>query len=296
MSGAAWRGAGSLVLALAGAHLPAPLAAQGLPMHTETALTNAFEQRAVRFLALAERRGPLDRIVSRLTLLPYAPSQRVTTSVTFPVLVQRLRVAPGDWDEHAGLGDASASVKWAFLTHHRPGGTTQLAVRGSVSLPTGPTGARARDGSLLPRMAQLGSGAWQGGGALIATVIRGRWGLNADVGHARSTRDDGFRAGAVTRYDVAIGMRVPRLVETIRTRTWQFYLEWNGVVTARSRDGDTSLLDSGGHEAWLSPGLQWVMRSDFLVEGSVQIPVLRDTNGIQPDAGVRPALGARVLF
>jgi len=34
----------------------------------------------------------------------------------------------------------------------------------------------------------------------------------------------------------------------------------------------------------------------LLIEGSLQIPLLQDHNGSQPDYGVRPALGARFLF
>ncbi len=285
----------SLVLLWAVA-VPSRLAAQGLPFHTGNALTNAFEQRAVRLVVMGERRGPVDQLVSRFVLLPWAPTQRVTTSVTVPVVAKRLRVSAGEWDEHAGLGDVTVGLKWAMLSHDRLGGTSRLALAGSASLPTGSTDARMRDGSPFPRSAQRGSGAFEGGLALIGTVIRGRWGINADVGHRRPTRDDGFRAGAATRYDVAIGFRVPDEVETIRTRTLQFYLEWNGVVTERSRDRDLSVPDSGGHEAWLSPGIQWVVRSNLLVEGSVQIPAVRNLNGAQPNAGVRPAIGARALF
>ncbi len=285
----------SLVL-LGAATVPCELAAQGLPFHAENALTSAFEQRAVRLVVMGERRGPVDQLVSRFVLLPWAPTERVTTSLAIPVVAKRLRVSAEEWDEHAGLGDVTAGVKWAFLAHNRPGGTSRLALAGTVSFPTGSTGARMRDGSPLPRSAQRGSGAFAGGLTLIGTVIRGRWGLNADLGHRRSSRDDGFRAGAATRYDLAIGFRVPDQVETIRTRTVQFYLEWNGVVAARSRDGDVSVADSGGHEAWLSPGIQWVVRSNLLVEGSVQIPAVRNLNGTQPNAGVRPAIGARALF
>lgn len=285
----------SLVLLWAVA-VPSRLAAQGLPFHTGNALTSAFEQRAVRLVVMGERRGQVDQLVSRVVLLPYAPTQRVTTSVTVPVVAKRLRVSADDWDEHAGFGDVTVGLKWAFLAHDRLGGTSRLALAGSASLPTGSTGARLQDGSPFPRSAQLGSGAFAGGLTLIGTVIRGRWGLNADLGHRRSSRDDGFRAGAATRYDLAIGFRVPDQVATIRTRTLQFYLEWNGVVTARSRDGDLTVSDSGGHEAWLSPGIQWVVRSNLLVEGSVQIPAVRNLNGAQPNAGVRPAIGARALF
>ena len=87
-----------------------------------------------------------------------------------------------------------------------------------------------------------------------------------------------------------------RPVETIRTKTVQFYLEWNGSIMARSAQDGAVLPNSGGHVAYLSPGVQWVVLPQLLIEGSVQIPVFQDHNGTQPDFGVRPAFGARLLF
>jgi hypothetical protein len=116
------------------------------------------------------------------------------------------------------------------------------------------------------------------------------------VGHDRAASDGSFSFGATTRYNVAVGLRFPFYVETIRTKTLQFYLEWNGSITARSTQDGTALTNSGGHVAYLSPGVQWVVLPQLLIEGSVQIPVIQDHNGTQPDFGVRPALGARFLF
>ena len=131
---------------------------------------------------------------------------------------------------------------------------------------------------------------------LVGTFVRDQWGLSADVGHVLVAPDGEFRFGATTRYDVAIGFRLPRHIETIRTKTAQFYLEWNGSITFRSRQDGSALVNSGGHVAYLSPGLQWVVLPQFLVEGSVQVPVIQDHNGTQPDVSVRLALGLRFLF
>ena len=116
------------------------------------------------------------------------------------------------------------------------------------------------------------------------------------VGHTRHGTDDDFRFGAVTRYDLALSIRVPEQVETIRTRTLQLYLEWNGSIKQRATSGGSKLADTGGHVAYLSPGIQWVLLPQLLIEGSLQIPVLQDHNGLQPDYGVRPAMGAHFLF
>ena len=113
---------------------------------------------------------------------------------------------------------------------------------------------------------------------------------------ARWPRNDGFRFGAVTRYDLAVSLRLPEEVETIRTRTLQLYLEWNGSIVQRATNGGSKLADTGGHVGYLSPGIQWVLLPQLLIEGSLQIPLLQDHNGSKPDYGVRPAIGARFLF
>lgn len=275
------------------------LAAQGLPFHTETALTTAFEERGFRTFVMAQSRGDADVLLSPIVVLPFAPHQRVTSKLSVPLVYKRA----DDFNSptalrysNAGIGDLSLAIKWAFLALDRFAGTTRLALVGSVRVPTGPTDAELDNGVIAPRPLQLGRGALGAGATLVATAVRGRWGVSADVGHVRNATDDGFRFGSVTRYDVAVGVRFPDNVATIRTPTVQLYLEWNGSVSARNAQDGIELGNSGGHVAYLSPGAQWVVLPQLLMEASVQIPVVQDHNGTQPDFGVRPAVGVRLLF
>ncbi len=285
------------VLVLAG--VPAPLAAQGLPFHTETALTTAFAQRGVRAFGTVVHRGSVTTVVAPLVVLPLAPHERVTTMVVVPVVVRRMW-APGAGDggllSIGGLGDLTIGAKWAFFVRDRPGGTNRLAVLGVVRLPTGETNATFRDGTPAPPPLQLGAGAVGAALTLVGTLVRGRVGLTADVGHSRTASADGFRHGATTRYDVALGFRIPGYIATVRTQTVQLYLEWNGTITVHDRVDDVNVTDSGGHVGFVSPGVQWVPLPQLLVEASLQVPVLEDLHGAQPGVGVRPAFGARVLF
>ena len=195
-----------------------------------------------------------------------------------------------------GIGDLALSVKWAFFGRDRFAGTTRLALIVSGSLLTGSTDSTLRGGEVAPRPLQLGKGSASVGATLAVTLVRDRWGFNADVGHLRYGSDGGFRFGGVTRYDVALGFRIPRHIETIRTRTLQLYVEWNGSLTERSRQGGADLVDTGGHLAYLSPGVQWVVLPQLLFEGSVQVPVIHDPHGTQIDPGIRPTFGLRFLF
>jgi hypothetical protein len=289
------RGAALLAFACA----PRLLGAQALPFHTQSALTTAFEERALRGIVMAGTRENVTVAVTSLVVLPFAPHQRVTTMVVLPLVHKRMTADPGGGEtlySETGLGDITLAVKWAFLARDRFAGTTRLALMVTGRLPTGSTGASLRAGGVAPRPLQVGSGAFAAGVILVGTVVRGRWGISADLGHTWSATGDGYQFGPVTRYDLAIGVRFPDYIETIRTKTLQVYLEWNGSVSGNDRADGVVLPNSGGHVAFLSPGLQWVVLPQLLFEGSVQLPVIQDHNGMQPDFGLRGALGARFLF
>lgn len=277
---------------------PVAALAQGLPFHTPSALTTAFEQRGVRTFTMVQGRGDMTGVATPLVLLPYAPHQRVTTTLSAPYLWKRLDPAPTAPEgryTNQGIGDITASVKWAFFARDRLAGTSRIALIVSARLPTGSSDARI-GGEVAPRGLQLGGGAPGLGATVAATWIRNRWGLSSALGRSASFSDGEFRAGAVTRYDLAVGLRVPAHVETLRTRTLQLYLEWNGQLTERSQDAGQAVGDTGGHVAYLSPGLQWVVAPQLLLEASVQVPVVQSLNGVQPRFGVRPGAGIRYLF
>ncbi len=71
------------------------------------------------------------------------------------------------------------------------------------------------------------------------------------------------------------------------------YMELNGQVTHHARQGGVTVSDTGGHEIYLSPGLQWVPRTNVLVEGSVQVPTYQDIYGTQLATDVRMGAGIR---
>ena len=279
--------------------VPMAVTGQGLPFHTPSALTTSFEERGIRVFSVVQSRGDVTGFVSPLVVLPFAPHERLTTTVKMPLIYRRMSDpggASGDVYSKGGLGDLELSAKYAFFVRNRFAGTTRVALILAASLPTGSTSARLPNGLPAPRPLQLGTGAASGGATVVTTIVRDRWGLNAAVGHTRYGSDDDFRIGAVTRYDLAVSVRIPRDVKTIRTRTLQLYLEWNGSIAERTTLGGNRLADTGGHVGHLSPGLQWVVLPQVLVEGSLQVPVVQNHNGIQADLGVRPALGARFLF
>ena len=146
-------------------------------------------------------------VVFPLVVLPFAPHERLTTTVKLPLTYKWMRDpggASGGAYTERGIGDLGLSAKFAFLVHNRFAGTTRVALILGASLPTGSTSVRTNDGLPAPRPLQLGTGAPSGDVTVVTTIVRNRWGLNAAVGHTRHGTDDDFRFGAVTRYDLGV--------------------------------------------------------------------------------------------
>ncbi|MCH7567015.1 MAG: hypothetical protein IH787_05075 [Nitrospirae bacterium] len=70
---------------------PLPVAGQGMPVHTPSALTMSFEQRGVRTLSMVQSRGDVTGVVFPLIVLPFAPHERLTTTVRIPLTYKRMR-------------------------------------------------------------------------------------------------------------------------------------------------------------------------------------------------------------
>ncbi len=278
---------------------------QGLPTHTTSALTAGFQENAarsfVRFLGRSGRVGGATRSVDAVVVgngvIPFSFTPLWTVGFRVPWISKTLSVAGSPDFETSGLGDAVLDTKWIFHRKDRPGGTRRIGVRGGVKIPLSDTDARLPDGRVAPRPLQVGSGSWDVPVGLVYTESGRHWGLTADAGWRFNTGADGFEAGDVFSYDVALGLRfLPWTYESIRDRTLVAYLELNGTVAGKDRVDGRVNSDSGGHVLFVSPDLQWVLFPWLLLEGSVQLPVVQRLNGSQLEHDTRFQLGSRIRF
>lgn len=306
----------AVVLSAAVLLAPSGLGAQALPFHTETALTTGFEEEAARtFAAFSGRSGlradgmsvadpmrrNVDIYVQVLAILPYAPTPRWTTRIVLPFVSKSMDFTDpaGARRSYAnsGLGDALVDTKWIFFARNRLGGTLRVGIEGGVKIPLGDTDALLPDGTAAPRPLQAGTGSWDFPFKALFTLTRGRYGIIANTGYRINTDHDGFAAGDVFSYDLAVGLRLlPRKYESLEDDTFTVYLELNGGVTERDELVTGRDPNSGGHLLFLSPGVQWIPTPWLLFEASVQIPVVQDLNGTQLDYGTRSQVGSRIRF
>lgn len=295
---------------------PAPLRAQALPFHTETAITTGFEEEAARTfsnflgregLLLGGREIPdplrreLDVFVQPFAVLPYAIKPMWTTRVIVPFVHKTMAFTAPDGARRSystsGVGDIIVDTKWVFLARNRLKGTTRIAIEGGVKIPVGGTGASLPDGTVALRPLQVGTGSWDIPLKALFTVTQGHMGFLANVGYRINTTHDGFRAGDVFTYDAAVGLRfLPWVYRSLRDRSLVVYVELNGEVGREDEVGGTPNPDSGGHLLFLGPDLQWVPTPWLLFEGSVQFPIVQNLNGAQLAYDTRFQIGSRIRF
>ena len=295
---------------------PAGLGGQALPFHTETAITTGFEEAAARTFANFFGRSGLLRdgedvadpllrdvgvFVQPFVVLPYAITPMWVTRVIVPVVHKSMGFTTPDGARQSygttGVGDVIVDTKWIFFSKNRLGGTTRIGIEGGVKIPLGSTGARLPDGSLAPRPLQVGSGSWDFPLKALFTMTERHFGLLGNAGYRVNTADDGFKAGNVFSYDVAVGLRfVPWVYKSLTDKSLVAYLELNGEVGQRSKVGGAQDPDSGGHVLFLSPDVQWIPTPWLLFEGSVQFPIVQDLNGTQLKYDTRFQIGTRIRF
>ncbi len=72
-------------------------------------------------------------------------------------------------------------------------------------------------------------------------------------------------------------------------------LELNGSYADRNEIDGRRDPDSGGHTVFFSPGIQW-LSTRWVIEGSVQIPVIQDLHGDGLKTNYAATLGLRFRF
>ena len=282
-----------------------PVFSQGPPINTETALlagfTNAFRVSG----QIIERSGNLpggmrgDLSVRAVSLIfPYAITHgRLVIGEAIPYLDKDLDIKGPGGTTHfseSGLGDLHLFAEYAFFIRDEKEKTTRAIAIGGIDLPTGSHGNP-----------DLPQGLWNGSGATNYSIgtafsyIPARWGFYTDFIYRITTEGSGFEFGDTLRYDLAVGYRLwPAIYETYPLPQINLFLELNGLWEQRSRDfrfnGD-KVHDSGGNRIFLAPGVQYIPGRVFLIEASIQVPVVENLNGDQLKTDFQANFGLRWL-
>ena len=228
----------------------------------------------------------------------YTPSPRVQLEIEAPF--SRTAYDNGTSSGSGeGVGNITAWAKYRFFRKVKTYGDRQAALRVGLELPTGkktaPSSAQINappfvrqqltpiSGGLSPHFDLAFS---QAGGRLI-------FGGNAEA-IFRSERD-GFRMGHEQRLSTDLEYVLPHDPHKPGGELF-LILETTFVHRSNGRLNGLSVAGSSATEYYLAPGLQYAAHARFVVEGSFQFPVVRNTGPLALRTDRNILLGVRYLF
>ncbi|TDI39981.1 MAG: transporter [Acidobacteria bacterium] len=275
--------------------------AQGPPIHTDTPIMLGLAGRGVRSFGKVVHRGKLFADGEAID----NPDGREVTIVQFPVVVpynlfsERFQVGfiaplvrinahmPEGEASSSGLADIRVFGKYLLYQRDRLNETLRVATKAGVKFPSGST-------SITP---PLGSGSTDYFASAVVGWIRGRTGIYAEGIYNVNTSNNDVDFGNGFGYNLALGFRLsPAVYDIYPSRQLNLFIEMNGSTVRRSKRSGASLENSGGTVIFLSPGLQFVGGRRWLVEASVQLPVVNAPNGTQLGTSWTTLAGIRVLL
>jgi len=228
----------------------------------------------------------------------YTPSPRVQLEIEAPF--SRTTYDDGITSgSGVGIGNVTAWAKYRFFRKVKTYGDRQAAFRVGLELPTGkktaPSAAQINvpafvrqqltpiNGGVSPHFDLAFS---QAGGRLI-------FGGNAEV--IFRTERDGFRMGHEQRISTDLEYVIPRDPHKPGGELF-LILETTFVHRGRGRLNGVTVPGSKATEYFLAPGLQYAAHPRFVIEGSYQFPVVRNTGPLVLLTDRNILIGVRYLF
>lgn len=272
--------------------------ATAAPINTDTALPvhegELLWREQVRFIKAKDAARDLE-IFAVPSVLVYGVTEKFALIGMVPWLDKRLRMAGFERGDD-GLGDSTLLGRYQVFQLDRPGETFRAQVLAGLKFPTGRDDARDSLGR-LPQPLQLGSGSYDPVVAGVFSWQRLQWQADFDLGYKFITSANGFRFGDTFTHNAAFQYRLaPRTLPDAGVPSFVYgVLELNGIWAQRSEQNGSKIGDSGGYTLFVSPGLQYVTQR-WVVEISVQLPVVQDLNGSQLKTDYIVSTGIRMQF
>jgi hypothetical protein len=271
---------------------PIRVTSPGLTVYKGGALTPRLYFIKQHLGTLEVNRQVLDLSVS------YTPSPRLQLEIEAPFS----RTAYDNKNSSGsgfGPGNITTWAKYRFFRKVKTYGDRQAALRVGVELPTGkkaaPTSAQINvpafvrqqltpiNGGLSPHFDLAFS---QAGGRVI-------FGGNAEV--ILRTERDGFRMGHEQRVSTDLEYVLPRDPHKPGGEVF-LILETTFVHRGTGRLNGLPVAGSRATEYFLAPGIQYAARPRFVIEGSFQFPVVRNTGRLVLRTDRNILLGVKYLF
>lgn len=231
--------------------------------------------------------------------LSYTPLPKLQLEAEVPISRTSFH-DPSESGSDTGLGNITTWAKYRFFRQVKTYGDRQAAARFGLELPTGKKDAPSQNEINVPAFVRQQLTPINGGLAphfdLAYSQAGGRiiFGGNAEA--IFRTERDGFRMGHEQRLNTDLEyVLLPREYQKPGGELF-LILETTFVHRGTGRLNSTAVAGSKATEYYLAPGLQYAARPRFVVETSVQFPVVRNTGPLVLRTDLNVLLGVKYLF
>jgi len=231
--------------------------------------------------------------------LSYTPSPKLQLEAEVPISRTSFRdgVTSGS---SVGLGNIATWAKYRFFRQVKTYGDRQAALRFGLELPTGKKDAPSQSQINAPAFVRQQLTPINGGLSphfdLAFSQAGGRFIFGGNAEAVFRTERDGYRLGHEQRLNTDLEyVLLPRDYKKPGGELF-LILETTFLHRGTGRLNSTRVADSKATEYYLAPGLQYAARPRFVVEGSVQFPVVRNTGLLSLRTDVNVLLGVKYLF
>jgi hypothetical protein len=273
------------------------------PIRTTSPGLTVFKGGAVtpRLYLVEQHLGGLS--VSRQMLqvsVSYTPSPRVELEAEAPLVVHTSFDDGANSGDGVGVGNATLWGKYRFFRTVKTYGDRQAAVRFGLELPTGkktaPTASEVNAPAFVRQQLTPISGGFAPHFDLSFSQAGGRFIFGGDAEGVFRTERAGFRTGHEARINTDLEyVLLPFKYESPGHELF-LIVESSFVHRGTGRLGGAEVAGSKSTEFYISPGLQYAAHPRFVVEASVQFPLVRNTGAqvLRTDRNV--LLGVKYLF
>ena len=229
----------------------------------------------------------------------YTPSPKLQLEAEIPI-------ARTSFDDAAtsgsgvGLGNVTAWAKYRFFREVKTYGDRQAAARFGLELPTGKKDAPDQSQINVPAFVRQQLTPISGGLSphfdLAFSQAGGRFIFGGNAEAIFRSERDGFRIGHEQRLNTDLEYVLLPREYTKPGGELFLILETTFVHRGTGRLNSAPVAGSKASEYYLAPGLQYAARPQFVIEGSVQLPVVRNTGPLALRTDVNVLLGVKYLF
>jgi len=271
---------------------PIRVTSPGLTVYKGGAITPRFYFIKQHIGSLEVNRQVFDLSVS------YTPSPRLQLEIEAPF--SRTEFDDGlSSGSGFGVGNIIGWAKYRFYRTVETYGDRQAAFRVGLELPTGKKTAPSQAQINVPAFVRQQLTPISGGLSphfdVAFSQAGGRFIFGGNAEAIFRTERDGFRMGHEQRLNTDLEFVIPRDQHKPGGELF-LILETTFAHRTNGRLDGLKVAESGATEYYLAPGLQYAAHPRFVVEGSFQFPVVRNTGALALRTDRNFLLGVRYLF